>query len=174
MRSLSFTAALFVTTCFLASCGGGSGTPGTQTSATCDSNTLWAVPLLQSGASITDNNAAGLSVTWDNQTCTLRSVSSVTLDICLNHSQPTDLVWTITAPSAASALTLTVPVNWNATGTACGDSGPSQGKLQRIDLPAAIQSIVTTRGLWTLNVSDRSPGNTGTLIQWRVIAQGYN
>ncbi|PUE12997.1 proprotein convertase P-domain-containing protein [Limnohabitans sp. T6-20] len=178
MRSPFWLATLFAATCFLAACGGGGGgtpvsdapNPASSVSTTCDSRILWAANPATSGTAIPDNNTSGISVTWDNQNCSLTSVSSATLEICLNHQRPADLVWKITPPSG-SPLTVTAPTDWNATGTAC-DSG--QGKLQRIDLLPTVQSSVKTLGLWTLNVSDQNAGDVGTLIQWRVVVQGLN
>ena len=173
MRSSPWTALLFCTAALLVSCGGGGSTsnPSARTNATCDSQSMWAVPSSSSGSLIPDNASTGISATWDNQNCSLQTVASASVDICLNHSQPADLAWTITTPATGNALTLSAPSNWNTSGTACDDA---QGKLQRIALPAAVQSISSTRGLWTLHVSDQSAGNTGTLIQWRVIIEGYN
>jgi subtilisin-like proprotein convertase family protein len=79
-------------------------------------------------------------------------------------------VWTITPPSG-NPLTVTAPADWNGTGTTC-DSG--QGKLQRIDLLPTVQSTVKTIGQWTLSVSDQNAGDSGTLIQWRIVVQGLN
>ena len=157
---------------WLAGCGGGgSGNTPNLRSATCDSTTLWAASPATNGSTIPDNNTTGISVTWDNQNCSLQSVSSAMLEICLSHTQPTDLLWTIKPPNSGTALNVTAPVNWNTTGSSC-DSG--QGKFQRIDLLPTVQNTVVTQGLWTLNVSDRISGDTGTLIQWRVIVQGLN
>ena len=180
MRSPFWLVPLFAVTCFLAACGGGGGggspasdapsNPPGPVSTTCDSRTLWAANPAASGTRIPDNNTSGIAVNWDNQNCNLKSVSAATLEICLDHPRPADLVWTITSPSA-NRLTVTAPTDWNGTGTAC-DSG--QGKLQRIDLLPTVQSSVKTLGLWTLNVSDQVTGIEGTLIQWRVVVQGLN
>lgn len=176
MRSRVWLATLFATACLLPACGGGGGggTPDASTpspvSTTCDSRALWAAHPTASGTGIPDNNNSGISVTWDNQNCTLKSVSSATLEICLNHPLPADLVWKITPPSGSS-LVVTAPADWNTTGAAC-DSG--QGKLKSIDLLPTVQSSVKTLGLWTLNVSDQKAGDVGTLIQWRVVVQGLN
>ena len=180
MRSPFWLVPLFAATCFLTACGGGGGggtptsdaqgnPPGTV-STTCDSRTLWAANPASSGTRIPDNNTSGISVNWDNQNCRLQSVSSSTLEICLNHARPADLTWTITSPSGGP-LTLTAPAEWNTTGTSC-DSG--QGKLQRIDLIPTVQSTVNPLGIWKLNVSDQVTGVEGMLIQWRVVVQGLN
>ena len=179
MRSPFWLAPLFAVTCFMAACGGGgdgspasdaAGNPPGTVSTTCDSRTLWAANPAASGTRIPDNTTSGISVNWDNQNCKLQSVSAATIEICLAHQRPADLVWTITTPSA-NPLTVTAPPDWNVTGTAC-DSG--QGKLQRIDLLPTIQPTVKTIGQWTLSVSDQNAGDSGTLIQWRVIVQGLN
>lgn len=173
MRLFLWVAPILVISGLLASCGGGSEPKSSdRVSVICDSSTLWAARPSLSGLTIPDNNPSGISVTWDNQNCTLQTVSSVALDICLKHDQPTDLSWTITPPSPTNAITLVPPASWNTLGTACGDQGPTQGQLHRIELPTT--NISSARGLWTLQVKDQVLGTTGTLIQWRVIIQGYN
>lgn len=173
MRSHFWLATTLVMACFLVGCGGGGGNDSERTpvATTCDSGTLWAAHPAASGSAIPDNNATGVSVTWDNQNCTLQSISTATLDICLSHQRPSDLVWTITTPDASAPLTLTAPADWNTTGSLC-DSG--QGKLQRFNLLPQLTSNTTTRGIWRLQVSDGLAGTAGTLIQWRVLAQGPN
>lgn len=175
MRSFSWALTwMTLTASLLASCGGGSSPPDTaRMSASCDSTALWAAAPSASGTAIPDNNPSGISVTWDNQACSLQSVSSAVLEICLNHSSPADLAWTITPPASTNTLALTAPGNWNASSTVCGDAGPTQGKLQRVDVPQSALSYAGNRGRWTLHVSDQTLGNAGTLIQWRVIVQGY-
>ncbi len=135
----------------------------------CDSGNLWAAQPSPNGTRIPDNSSAGITVTWDNQTCSIQSLTAATLDVCLDHDQPTELLWTVVRPSIGSALNLSAPNNWNSTGTSC-DSG--QGKLQRIDLLRAVQSVGTAQGSWALRVSDARSGTEGTLIQWRVNLQG--
>lgn len=172
MRSLSGTTALMALTGFLAGCGGGGsdgGTPAPTISVTCDSGNLWAAQPSPNGTRIPDNFSPGITVTWDNQTCSIQSLTSATLDVCLDHVQPTELLWTVIRPATGSSLPVSAPNNWNSTGTSC-DSG--QGKLQRIDLLQAVQSVGAAQGSWTLRVSDGSPGNEGALIQWRVKLQG--
>ena len=174
MRSFSWALTCLTLSCLMAACGGGSNpSDNTKISASCDSTALWAASPSPSGTAIPDNNPIGISVTWDNQTCSLQTVSSAVLEICLNHSAPAELIWTLTPPSSINALPLTPPANWNASSTVCGDAGPTQGKLQRVDVPQSALSYAANRGRWTLHVSDQTLGNAGTLIQWRVIAQGY-
>lgn len=173
MRSFSWTLACLGLTGLLTACGGGSNPPDNKVSASCDSTALWAAAPSASGTAIPDNNPTGIAVTWDNQACSLQSVSSAVLEICLNHSAPADLTWTLTPPSSSNTLALTAPGNWNASTTVCGDAGPTQGKLQRMDVPQSALSYAGNRGRWTLHVSDQALGNAGTLIQWRVIVQGY-
>ena len=173
MRSILWTSALLTLTTLLASCGGG-GSPSTppsspSTSAVCDSNTLWGAQPESYGRGIPDNNGTGITVSWDNQNCTLRTISSAELEICLRHPRTTDLTWAISPPASGAELTLTVPSDWNTSGSSC-DSG--QGKFQRMDLLPTVSSTVTTRGIWTLNVKDQILGDEGTLIQWRVVLRG--
>lgn len=172
MRSPFWTSALLTLTTLMASCGGGSPStppPPQSTMVTCDSTTLWAAHPSASGRAIPDNNVTGTSVSWDNQNCTLQTVTSATLDICLSHPRTADLSWRISSPGSGAGVTLNASPDWNANGTSC-DSG--QGKLQRIDFLHALTSTVNTRGIWTLQVKDQNLGDTGTLIQWRVILQG--
>ena len=175
MRSTLWTGILLTLTALLASCGGGGGgntsltTTATQPSPTsCDSTTLWAAHPATSGRAIPDNDSTGISVSWDNQNCTLRTVTSATLEVCLSHPKTSDLSWTISPPAYSAPLTLTPPADWNTSGSSC-DSG--QGKLQRIDL-LTLLTPTATRGNWTLNVKDRRLGDTGTLIQWRILMVG--
>ena len=173
MRSLHLTAALMVMTCLLASCGGGGDSnPKPLTEATCDSVTLWAAHPSPNGLRIPDGSGTGVSVTWDNQTCALQSVSSASLDICLTHPTPADLIWKITSPSSSSPVTLNAPTNWNATGTACDPVDGGSGKRQRIDLLSTVQANVPTQGRWTLHVSDPVGGSEGSLVDWRLLIQG--
>jgi subtilisin-like proprotein convertase family protein len=172
MRSLSGTTALMALTGFLAGCGGGGsdgGTPAPTISVTCDSGNLWAAQPSPNGSRIPDNSSSGITVTWVNQTCSIQSLTAATLDVCLDHDQPADLLWTIIRPSTGSSQTITAPNNWNSTGTSC-ETGP--GKLQRINLLQAVPNVGTAQGTWTLRVSDSSSDNEGTLIQWRVNLQG--
>ncbi len=177
MRLPFWTAAMLGMTCLMAGCGGGGGAsdtpPNTLTATSCDSTTLWAAPS-QSGLVISDNNTSGISVTWDNQTCTLQTVSSVSLDICLTHTAPDDLLWKITPPSSVASLPITVPDNWNDTETDCDLGNSVRGKFRQINLLQAVQPTVTTKGLWTLNVSDQRDGDEGYLVQWRLLIQGLN
>ena len=135
-------------------------------SATCDSTNLWAGRPAQSGLQIPDNNANGITVTWDNQNCSLKSVSSAKLEVCMDHTNPADLEWSILPPTSTSALTLPLPIQ---IGSSCDSD---QGQLHSIHLLSAIGSNPVTRGRWTLQVKDRALGNTGTFRQWRVIVQG--
>jgi subtilisin-like proprotein convertase family protein len=172
MRPLHLTAALMVMTCLLASCGGGGDSnPKPLTEATCDSGTLWPNPDGESGLGI-PNNSSGIAVTWVFQTCALQSVTSISLDICLTHPTPADLIWKITSPSSGSPFTVNAPENWNATETTCDPVNRGSGKFQRIDLLPTVQANVTTQGRWTLHVSDPVGGSVGTLVQWRLLIQG--
>lgn len=151
----------------LAGCGGSEAQDSRiLVSATCDSTLLWAGRPALSGLQIPDNNTSGITVTWDNQNCSLTSVSSAKLEICLNHTNPVDLEWSLMPPNSASSLTLPSPA---LLGSSC-DSG--QGQLHSIHLLPTLGSNPFTQGRWALQVKDRVLGNTGTLIQWRVILQG--
>jgi subtilisin-like proprotein convertase family protein len=172
MQSNLWTGILLSLTLLLTSCGGGSSSPATTQQPghqTCDSTTLWAAHPATSGRAIPDNDSTGVSVSWDNQNCTIRTTTSATIEICLSHARTSDLSWSITPPGGFGALTFTHPANWNTTGTACG---LDQGKLQRIDLLPKLTSALNTRGIWTLHVKDQQLGDTGTLIQWRLLIQG--
>ena len=172
MRSLSGITALMALTAFLAGCGGGGsggGSPGPSISVICDSGNLWAAQPSPNGTRIPDNSSTSITVTWDNQNCSIQSLTAATLDVCLDHDQPTELVWTMIRPSTGTSFTITAPNDWNITGTSC-DSG--RGKLQRIDLLQSVLGIGSTQGIWALRVSDPTSGNEGTLIQWRVNLQG--
>lgn len=173
MRSTLWTGILLTLTALLTSCGGGGAPPTTNatppTSSSCDTTTLWAAHPATSGRAIPDNDGTGVSVSWDNQNCTVRTLTSATLDICLSHTKPTDLAWTLSPPGSGAPLTLTSPADWNTSGLSC-DSG--LGKLQRIDLLPMLTSTASTRGNWTLHVKDLMLGDTGTLIQWRILLVG--
>jgi subtilisin-like proprotein convertase family protein len=153
----------------LAGCGG---SPVQESStlrdATCDSTSLWAGRPALSGLQIPDNNTSGITVTWDNQNCSLKSVSSARIEVCLAHTSPADLSWSILPPTPNSALALALP-SPTPLGSSC-DSG--QGQLQSIQMLSAIGTGPVTQGRWALQVKDRALGNTGTLIQWRLILQG--
>ncbi len=135
-------------------------------SATCDSTILWAVQSDSSGSQIPDNNNIGITVTWDNQNCTLTSVSTAKLEICLNHTNPVDLEWSIAPPNSTNTLALPLPTPL---GMTCDTR---QGQLHSLDLLSTTGSNPVTQGRWALNVKDRALGNTGTFRQWRVILQG--
>jgi subtilisin-like proprotein convertase family protein len=172
MRSLTGITALMALTCLLAGCGGGGSNvdgPAPTIAATCDSGNLWAAQPSPNGSRIPDNASSGVTVTWVNQTCSIQSLTAATLEVCLDHDQPTDLLWTITRPSIGNSQTITAPNNWNSTGTSC-ETGP--GKLQRINLLQTAPNVGTAQGAWTIRVSDAISGNEGTLIQWRVNLQG--
>ncbi len=174
MRSPLWSPTCLALCSLLASCGGG-GTPSTQpnvpaASGVCDSNPLWAARPANSGSRIPDNSDTGVSVTWDNQNCALQTVTTATLEICLDHPRPADLVWSLTAPSPGAALALTAPADWNASGASCDTEG--QGKLQNIVLAPADVAAISPRGDWTLKVKDARLGKEGFLIQWRVKLQG--
>lgn len=141
----------------------------TALSDACDSTALWAARPANSGSRIPDNNDTGVTVTWDNQNCKLKTLTAATLEICLNHPRPADLVWTLNPPSSGAVLTPTAPANWNANGVSC-DSG--QGVLQTLSLLPADIATTTPRGNWALKVKDTLSGEEGFLIQWRVQLQG--
>lgn len=152
---------------FLAGCGGSEVQDSRfLVDTTCDSTNLWAGRPALSGLQIPDNPTSGITVTWDNQNCSLTSVSSAKLEICMNHTNPLDLEWSITPPNSTRtlALPLATPL-----GASC-DSG--QGQLHSIHLLSTIGFNPVTQGRWALQVKDRVLGNAGTLIQWRVILQG--
>ena len=167
MKSL-LTLWLFTLTAFLSACGGG-GSSAPMESTNCDSTTLWAARPALYGAGIPDNNLTGITVTWDNQNCAVRTITSAALELCLSHTRPTDLTWTIIPPSG-TPLDLIAPTNWNSTTTAC-DSG--QGKFQRIDLLQNLPHSLPSSGTWRLQVTDTLPGDEGALIQWRLLIEGY-
>ena len=169
MRSLFKTTALLAMTTLLVNCGGG-GAPSSQNiAATCDSTTLWASHPAASGRGIPDDNATGTSVSWDNQNCQVRSVTSAFIEICINHPRPSDLTWSVTPPNSGASTTLNVSGNWITNSTTCSSSGD---KFQRIDLLLSLSSTVATRGTWQLQVKDLIRFDEGTLNQWRVIIQG--
>jgi subtilisin-like proprotein convertase family protein len=151
----------------LAGCGG-SEVQGSRTLeiATCDSTNLWAGRPALSGLQIPDNNTSGITVTWDNQNCSLTSVSTAKLEICLNHTNPVDLEWSIAPPNSTNTLALPLPTHL---GVSCDFD---QGQLHSLDLLSTTGSNPVTQGRWALQVKDRALGNTGTFRQWRVILQG--
>jgi subtilisin-like proprotein convertase family protein len=169
MRSLFKTAALLAMTTLLVNCGGGGAPSAQSVAATCDSTTLWATPSIDSGRGIPDNNTTGTSVSWDNQNCQIRSVTSAFIEVCLNHSSPSDLTWSVVPPNSGTSTSLTVSGNWLTNSTTCSSSGD---KFQRIDLLSSLSSNVATSGTWQLQVKDLMTGDSGTLNQWRVIIQG--
>jgi subtilisin-like proprotein convertase family protein len=159
--------AVLAGTLLLAGCGGTEVQDSRNlVSATCDSTTLWAGRPALSGSQIPDNNNIGITVTWDNQNCTLSSLSSAKLEICLNHTNPVDLEWSIAPPNSTTTLALPLPTHL---GLSCDSR---QGQLHSLDLLSTTGFNPVTQGRWTLQVKDRAPGNTGTFIQWRVILQG--
>ena len=157
----------------LTGCGGGTGSDGTtpRQAAECDSTTFWANTTLFSGARIPDNSTTGVSVSWNNQNCRLQNVTSLSLDICLDHARPADLVWTVTPPGSSSSFNLTAPTQWNETGSSC-DLGT--GRRQSINALTALPSVQSAQGVWTLSVSDRNGGVEGSLMRWRVLVGGDN
>ncbi len=169
MRQFSFRLACvgLVGSLILAGCGGSQvQESSTLRDVTCDSTSLWAGRPALSGLQIPDNNTSGITVTWDNQNCSLKSVSSARIEMCLAHTSPADLSWSILPPNSALALTLPSPTPL---GSSCDSE---QGQLQSIQLLSAIGTGPVSQGRWALQVKDRSLGNTGTLIQWRLILQG--
>jgi subtilisin-like proprotein convertase family protein len=169
MRQFSFRLACvgWIGCLILAGCGGSQvQESSTLRDATCDSTSLWAGRPALSGLQIPDNNTSGITVTWDNQNCSLKSVSSARIEMCLTHTSPADLSWSILPPNSALAVALPSPTPL---GSSC-DFG--QGQLQSIQLTSAIGTGPVTQGRWALQVKDRALGNTGTLIQWRLILQG--
>ena len=159
--------AVLAITLLLAGCGGTEAQDShNRVSATCDSTILWAGRPALSGLQIPDNNNDGITVTWDNQNCTLTSVSTAKLEICLNHTNPVDLEWSIAPPNSTNTLALPLPTHL---GVSCDFD---QGQLHSMDLLSTTGSNPVTQGRWALQVKDRALGNTGTLIQWRVILQG--
>lgn len=135
-------------------------------SATCDSTILWAGRPALSGSQIPDNDIDGITVTWDNQNCTLTSVSTAKLEICMNHTNPVDLEWSITPPNSTNTLALPSPTPL---GVSCDFD---QGQLHSLDLLPTTGTNPVTKGPWALQVKDRALGNTGTFRQWRMILQG--
>ena len=160
--------AVLASTLLLAGCGGSEVQDSRHlVSATCDSTILWAVQSPPSGSQIPDNNNDGITVTWDNQNCSLTSVSTAKLEICLNHTNPVDLEWSIAPPNSTNTLALPLPTPL---GMTCDTH---QGQLHSLDLLSTTGSNPVTKGRWALNVKDRDSGNfSTTLIQWRVILQG--
>jgi subtilisin-like proprotein convertase family protein len=169
MRFFSFelVGAVFAGTLILVGCGGSEAQDSRHLmDATCDSTHLWAGRPALSGLQIPDNDTNGITVTWDNQNCNLRAISSARLEICMNHTKPADLEWSITSPNSISAMDLPSPALVH---SSC-DQG--QGQLHSISILSALNSNPITQGLWTLQVKDSVLGNTGTFRQWRVILQG--
>ena len=166
MRTLIHTAACLMAALWLSSCGGG-GTTALLAEATCDSSRLWAAHPSTSGTAIPDNNSQGITVRWENQNCALKSVSSAKLELCLKHDRPSDLVWSLTHPSGTSSANISVVNNWNANDEICQFNS---GKFQRVSLQ--LGNHIATQGDWVLQVKDTQLGDTGTLIQWRLILEG--
>jgi subtilisin-like proprotein convertase family protein len=166
MRTRLRTAACLVVALLLASCGGGEPT-APLISDTCNSTRLWAQPD-KSGRAIPDNNPQGISVRWNNQNCTLKSVTTATLDICLRHTLPSDLSWTI-IPPVGNPVPVPVGDSWNSTDISCNNNA---GKFQRLNVLAQLGNNTTTQGDWVLQVSDLKAGDTGTFIQWQLILEG--
>ena len=159
--------AVLASTLLLAGCGGTEVQDShNRVSATCDSTILWAGQPALSGLQIPDNNNIGITVTWDNQNCALTSVSTAKLEICMNHTNPVDLEWSITTPNSTNSLALPLPTPL---GVSCDFD---QGQLHSLDLLSTTGTNPVTKGRWALQVKDRALGNTGTFRQWRVILQG--
>ncbi|MFM8865697.1 MAG: proprotein convertase P-domain-containing protein [Limnohabitans sp.] len=169
----SGAALMLLVTTLLLGCGGGGGPDRSVTlqAVQCDSGNQWANTTSIAGARIPDNGTGSVTVSWNNQNCPLQSIATVTVDICLAHTRPADLAWTLTPPGGASAIPLSAPARWNETGTSC-DAG--QGRRQSIPLPASLPPGAPAQGLWTVQVSDRNPGDEGAWVQWRVQLAGYN
>lgn len=166
MRTRLRTAACLLAAFLLTACGGGEPTAA-LIAGTCNSTRLWVQPD-RSGRTIPDNNPEGISVRWDNQNCTLQSVTTATLDICLNHHLPSDLAWTI-VPPIGNPVSVPVGDSWSSTDISCNNNA---GKFQRLNLLANLTGKTTTQGVWVLQVSDLKAGDEGKFIQWQLILEG--
>lgn len=167
MRSLLGTTSCLLATLMLNACGGGGNTTVGSSAATCDSNRLWAAHPSASGSAIPDNNSQGIEVRWENQNCDLKSITSARLELCLNHSRPSDLAWSIKHPLNNNPVPILVSNNWSTADETCRFNS---GKFQQISLD--LGSTTTTRGNWTLQVKDTQLDDTGSLVQWRLIIEG--
>jgi subtilisin-like proprotein convertase family protein len=161
------TAAWLMTAFLLTACGGGSEPTSVPVAITCDSTRLWAAHPATSGVAIPDNNNSGIEVRWENQNCALKSVSSATLEVCLNHARPSDLVWSLTQPTNSNPTPVPITNSWGGTDASCNFNA---GQFQRINL--GLGTSITTQGNWAVQVKDTQPGDTGSLIQWRLVFEG--
>jgi len=132
---------------------------------------------LSPNVAIPDNNTTGVTSTItvpDTGT-----ILDVNIYVKITHPRVGDLVVTITGPSGTKVTLLTQPscTNGNIDATLddsaslpvqsqCAASSPTISGTFTPYQPLAAFSGQALAGTWSLNVSDRRAGNTGTLVQW--------
>src|SRR5262249_36335331 len=120
------------------------------------------------GLAIPDSNTAGVNSTFSVIGGSNYRLLRIDIDLNVTHTWIGDLVVTLTSPGG------TVSTLVNRPGKGPSSSSPVNGSNQD-NINFVLDSTQfwgekDSVGTWTLNVSDRSPGDTGTLngYTWRV------
>ena len=107
---------------------------------------------------IPDNNQSGVgsSITVSDQ----MSVERVDVAINITHTQVSQLAITLTSPSGTKSWLM-----WQPTGAPLSAFGPNQSNVH-FTFDTVFDWGESGSGTWTLNVTDLTSGNVGTLDSW--------
>lgn len=158
MRSSLRTTALWVMTCFLASCGGGGdvATPLSSSQTSCGFSLKYA----DGGTSGRPINLIASVETQPIAQCTITTLTSVIVDLCLKDVILNELSAKLIQPNHTEInLNLAIPTSGL---PSCLTGGT------RYTVVVPVSSISETNGHWGLSITDtdNSQNNIGFLIGW--------
>ncbi len=113
---------------------------------------------------IPDNNAIGATTKLSLADGLL--IDTIEVDLVLTHGRIGDLVATLTSPDG------TVSTLLNRAGLSASDADGSNLTSLNFTFTSRVFWGESSGGDWTLNVSDRMGGSTGTLVNWTLKTNG--
>jgi hypothetical protein len=176
MRSSLWAAILLVTSCFLASCGGGGNSPPVASiSTTCTLNlSIYADGNANgSGYTIQQGGAPTPAVPRQLDGCTITTLESARLSMCIRHDDPSELNAQLIAPVSSPLLTHLTP---NLTPSTEDKSfcDFNHGAVYAMDIPiSALASLTSLNARWNASVTDTVQNNkAGIFVSWSLLLSG--
>lgn len=172
MRSPFWLVPLFAVTCFLTACGGGGGGGGPETTTNPTPKTAVCELQLQyangSNGGYTINNSLTESVPRQFNTCSIQTIKSASVSLCLDHPQISELTAQLRMPN-------NITVALDLQNVQPGETCLILGKSFSIPLPINGLPLPTSADRnWTVGVTDTNAvsNQAGYLVGWSMKVEG--